>query len=438
LNYCRYPDRYEQTSTKPIAKNMKKYIALLLTYIFLTLMVGCQSQQQKSLSKTEQQQKSIVFGASQTGEYLQLLKNKNIAVVGNNTSVIFKKNNENYTHIVDSLLSLGIKITKVFAPEHGFRGSADAGEHLTNTTDAKTGLPIISLYGENKDSKQKQIYNYRKPTPEQLKDVDIIVFDIQDVGVRFYTYISTLHNVMEACAENDIELIVLDRPNPNGHYIDGPVLDKNSKSFPGLGPIPIVYGMTIGEYGLMTNGEKWLNNGIQCDLIVIPLENYTHQSSYSLPLRPSPNLPNDQSINLYPSLCLFEGTNVSCGRGTEMQFQIFGSPYLPSESYPFTFTPEPNFGSKTPKHMGEKCYGLDLSKEKKLSEIDFTWLINAYQATPEKEYFFREAAFNKLAGNTILKQQIEQGLSMEVIRKTWQKELTAFKKTRSKYLIYED
>ncbi len=243
---------------------------------------------------------------------------------------------------------------------------------------------------------------------------------------------------MEACAENGIPVIVLDRPNPNGHYIDGPVLEEQSKSFVGMHPVPIVYGMTIGEYAKMINGEKWLKNGVRCDLTVIPLKNYTHNSTYSLPLRPSPNLPNDKSINLYASLCMFEGTNVSCGRGTEMQFQIFGSPYLPKDNNKFTFTPQPNYGSKTPLNMNQECYGLDLSKTENLSSLNFKWLIDAYNSTANKDKFFREGgSFNRLAGTKKLKEQIEQGLTFEEIKATWQKDLTTFKKVREKYLIYK-
>lgn len=415
---------------------MSKPIINISLFLWLSLSLSCLTKDKDNETSPIKEKKNIVVGANQTENYINLLKGKNIAVVANNTSVIFKKDETGYTHLVDSLLSLGIQITKAFAPEHGFRGTADAGEHLTDTIDSKTGLQIISLYGDNNTPQQEQIYNYRKPTPEHLKNIDVVVFDIQDVGVRFYTYISTLHNMMEACAENNIPLIVLDRPNPNGHYIDGPVLEKESKSFAGLGPIPIIYGMTIGEYAEMTNGEKWLKNGVQCDLTVIPLKNYTHNSTYSLPLRPSPNLPNDKSINLYASLCLFEGTNISCGRGTEKQFQIFGSPDLPSDTYRFTFTPQPNFGSKTPKHMNQECYGLDLSNTENLSSLNFSWLIDAYHSSGQKDNFFREESFNKLAGTTKLKTQIEQGLTFEEIKTTWQDDLTAFKKIREKYLIY--
>ena len=413
---------------------MSKRIIFLTTLLIL-LSCSCNQWNKDKKNPSVGNEKSIVVGANQTEKYLDLLKGKRVAIVANNTSVIFKNNEINSNqHVVDSLLSKGVQIVKVFSPEHGFRGNADAGENLTDTIDIKTGLQVISLYGKSENP--KQIYNYRKPKPAHLQDIDVVIFDIQDVGVRFYTYISTLHNVMEACAENGIPVIVLDRPNPNGHYVDGPVLERESKSYAGLGPIPIVYGMTIGEYAEMTNGEKWLANGVQCDLTVIPLKNYTHKSTYSLPLRPSPNLPNDKSINLYPSLCMFEGTSVSCGRGTEMQFQIFGSPYLPAETYNFNFIPKPNFGSKTPKYQNIECHGLDLSNSENLDSLNFNWLIDAYHASSHKESFFNKEAFDKLAGTTKLKEQIEQGLSFEAIKKTWQKDLTAFKKIREKYLIY--
>ncbi len=300
-----------------------------------------------SLETDTKQVKPIIVAANRTGEYLQLLKGKKIAVVANQTSVIFKNTDANdperqeYTHLVDSLLSLAIDIKKVFAPEHGFRGEADAGEKVSSSTDAKTGLPLISLYGKN-----------RKPTAEQLKDVDMVLFDIQDVGVRFYTYIATLQLVMEACAGNNVPLIVLDRPNPNGHYVDGPTMEPANKGFLGMTPIPLVYGMTIGEYALMVNGEGWLENKTKADLTVIKLENWNHQMEYHLPIRPSPNLPNDVSINLYPSMGLFEGTNINAGRGTEFQFQRYGAPFLDQSKYSFEYTPEPNFGSKDPSKKG--------------------------------------------------------------------------------------
>ena len=399
----------------------------LLILISLVL-VSCSAKPNKE-KKTEianltevKEEVKIIVAANQTAEYLDLLKGKKVGVVANQTSVIFK--GDTHVHLVDSLVSLDVDVTKVFAPEHGFRGKADAGEHVEDGIDATTGLPIISLYGAN-----------RKPSHEHLKGLDVMLFDIQDVGVRFYTYISTLHNVMEVCAELNIPLIVLDRPNPNGHYIDGPMLKEEAKSFVGMHPVPTVYGMTIGEYGKMINGEKWLENGIQCDLTVIPLKNYTHNSEYDLPILPSPNLPNAQSINLYPSLCFFEGTNVSAGRGTEMQFQIFGSPFLAKDSFDFSFTPKPNFGAKHPKHEGEVCFGRDLRTYKKLSSLNLEWLIESYAQTADKEKFFNKF-FLKLAGTKELQQQIEAGLSSEEIQLSWQNDLTFFKEVRKMYVLY--
>ncbi len=387
------------------------------TYLFILLLIGViivsSGQESKPSSK-------IFTGADQIQLYLSKLKGKKVAIVANQTSVIFKENN--FTHIVDSLISLKINIRKVFAPEHGFRGNADAGESITDGIDKKTGIPIISLYGKNK-----------KPTKEQLKGIDLMVFDIQDVGVRFYTYISTLHYVMEACAEAKIPLLLLDRPNPNGHYIDGPVLEVVHKSFVGMHPVPVVYGMTIGEYGLMINGENWLKNGIQTNLTVIPLKNYSHTSNYNLHIKPSPNLPNDTAINLYPSLCFFEGTNVSAGRGTAKQFQIYGSPFLNTKSK-FTFTPNPNEGSKYPKHAYMICYGEDLTKTKKLSSINLSWLIKAKKQNRTKNFF--NSFFTKLAGTEKLQSQIEEKISEELIKASWSDDLKAFKKIRKSYLLY--
>ncbi|MGA9270878.1 MAG: DUF1343 domain-containing protein [Lutimonas sp.] len=364
-------------------------------------------------------------GAFGTSQYLELLSNKRIAIVANQTSVIRRASGKEYTHLVDSLMSLGVDIAKVFAPEHGFRGQLDAGEKVEDQKDPKTGLPIISLYGKNK-----------KPSGEQLAGIDLVVFDIQDVGVRFYTYISTLHYIMEACAENDIPLIVLDRPNPNGHYVDGPVLDPDFKSFVGMHPVPVVYGMTIGEYARMINGEKWLKNGLQCALTVIELNGYDHKTPYRLPIKPSPNLPNEKSINLYPSLCFFEGTTISCGRGTEQQFQIFGSPELPKAVFEYTFTPEPNFGSKYPKHQGKECFGRNLQNTDRLSALNLEWLIEAYQNHKDKDSFFNDF-FVKLAGTPALRENIENGLSPDSIRDLWQKDLEGFMPVRKKYLLYD-
>ncbi|MDB4204418.1 DUF1343 domain-containing protein [Polaribacter sp.] len=390
------------------------------TYLFLFLLLNFQL-----ISYAQSSDLKVETAAARIGLYLNLLKGKNIAVVANQTSVIFKelyKKKQEARHLVDSLLTLGIEVKKVFAPEHGFRGKADAGEVVKDGFDTKTGLQIISLYGKNK-----------KPSPAQLKEIDIVVFDIQDVGARFYTYISSLHYVMEACAEAGIPVIILDRPNPNSHYIDGPVLEVKHTSFVGMHTVPVVYGMTIGEYGQMINGEKWLKNGIQCDLKVIPLKNYNHQTKYSVPIKPSPNLPNDKSINLYPSLCFFEGTNVSAGRGTEMQFQVYGSPYITKSS--FTFTPQANEGSKYPKYKKQRCFGEDLRTAKNLNKLDLSYLLKAYQQNTSKEFF--NTFFTKLAGTERLQEQIEQGLSEKEIRKTWVQDIISFKKIRKKYLLYK-
>ena len=324
--------------------------------------------------------------------------------------------------MVDSLLKLNVQVKKVFAPEHGFRGNLDAGEKIINSIDEKTGIPIVSLYGKK-----------RKPSFEDLEEIDVIIFDIQDVGARFYTYLSTMHYVMESCAENNIELIVLDRPNPNGHYIDGPVMTKESMSFVGLHPVPIVYGMTIGEYAKMINGEKWLRNNLNCKLKVIEITNYDRNKKYKLTFKPSPNLPNQQSINLYPSLCFFEQTPVSVGRGTEKQFQVIGTPYW--ENFKFNFTPKSMLGAKYPKHENLTCYGLNLENEEYLSKIDLKWLILAYKNEKNKDNFFK-SGFHRLAGNKLLEEQIKKGLSEKEIRKTWKNGLDNFKLIREKYLIY--
>lgn len=367
--------------------------------------------------------KEVLTAAQQTKLYVPLLKQKNIAIVANQTSVIFKNEEEKYTHLVDSLFQLNITIKKVFSPEHGFRGKADAAEAVADGVDKKTGIPLISLYGKNK-----------KPTAEQLAGIDLVVFDIQDVGVRFYTYISTLHYIMEACAESGIPLLVFDRPNPNAHYVDGPTLKMEHKSFVGMHPVPLVYGMTIGEYAKMINGENWLKDNVKCDLTVIPLKNYTHQIPYSLPIRPSPNLPNDQSINLYPSLGFFEGTIINAGRGTENQFQQYGAPFFPKNE--FSYTPQPNFGSKYPKHQDNLCYGVDLTDAERLNSVTIEYLLDAYNKTPKSENFFG-ATFTVHAGNFELEQQIKNGLSAKEIHDSWLLAIDDFKKIRMKYLIYE-
>ena len=359
-------------------------------------------------------------GAENFESYLPLLKDKSVGIVTNQTGILSKEK-----HLVDFLIEQNINLQKIYAPEHGFRGTADAGELIVDGKDTKTSLPIISLYGNNK-----------KPKPEQLEGIDILVFDLQDVGARFYTYISSLHYVMEACAENNIPILVLDRPNPNGTIIDGPILEKEHKSFVGMHEIPVLHGMTIGEYAKMINGEKWLKDGLQCNLTVIPCLNYSHDMKYSLPVKPSPNLPNDQSINLYASLCFFEGTNVSLGRGTEKQFQIYGSPFLPESEFDFSFTPKPNFGAKDPVHNGKLCFGEDLTEIRKVHRLELKWLLKAYENTADKTVFFNDF-FTKLAGTKKLREQIETGMTEKEIRKTWQEGLEQFKVVRKKYLIYE-
>ncbi len=373
-----------------------------------------------SAQKTE----PVMVAANRTEEYIPLLQGKKIAVVANQTSVIFKK--DTYTHLVDSLLSLKVTIKKVFAPEHGFRGNMDAGEKVLDDTDSKTGLPLISLHGKN-----------RKPSQEQLGDIDMVLFDIQDVGVRFYTYIATLQLVMEACAEKGIPVMVLDRPNPNAHYVDGPTMKKEHTSFLGMTEIPLVYGMTIGEYAQMINEEGWLDANKKADLTVIPIQNWTRDMEYPLAIRPSPNLPSDVAINIYPSLGLFEGTNVNAGRGTEFQFQRYGASFMDSTAYNFSYIPKPNFGSKYPKEEGKQCYGKDLSNIARMNEVSLLWLMDAYHNTTDKSKFFLTAGFTKHAGTERLQKQIEDGLSEKEIKATWQADLEKFKLVRENYLRYE-
>ncbi|GAB7257631.1 exo-beta-N-acetylmuramidase NamZ family protein [Polaribacter sp. OB-PA-B3] len=410
------------------------------TYLFLVLLlnfnlISC-AQKTKVIQNSEIKTISeIKTGAERTELYLNLLKGKNVAIVANQTSVLnvlqraeiapnVMGSKKVTQHLVDFLHNYkDINVKKVFAPEHGFRGKADAAEVIKDGLDTKTGLPIVSLYGKSK-----------KPSAKQLENIDVVVFDIQDVGVRFYTYISTLHYVMEACAEAQIPVIILDRPNPNGHYIDGPVLEMEHSSFVGKHPVPVVYGMTIGEYGQMINGEKWLINGIQCDLKVIPNKNYIHNSKYSIAIRPSPNLPNDKSINLYPSLGFFEGTTINAGRGTEFQFQRYGAPFFPKSD--FSYVPVANFGAKYPKYKDKLCNGVNLEEIPFLNKIDLSFLIDAYKKTPKTEKFFGNT-FTIHAGTKKLQQQLELGLSVEEIRKTWEADLENFKVIRYKYLIYK-
>ena len=363
----------------------------------------------------------IHVGAQRTDQYIPLLKGKRVAVVTNQTGMIGQ------VHVVDSLLNLGIDVKKVFAPEHGFRGEADAGEQVANERDKRSGLPLISLYGKNK-----------KPTAEQLADIDVLLFDIQDVGVRFYTYISTLHYVMEAAAEQGKSVIVLDRPNPNGFYVDGPVLDTAFRSFVGMHPVPLVHGMTMGEYARMINGEGWLKGGAKCSLTVIPCTGYDHAAFYELPIRPSPNLPNMAAVYLYPALGLFEGTIVSVGRGTEKPFQCIGYPGCTLGAY--AFTPRTMPGAKDPPYLGKACTGLDLASFGEIysradPRLDLQWLIGMYNAAPDKAKFFNNF-FDKLAGSSALRKAVQAGESEETIRAGWQKDIDKFKEVRKGYLLY--
>jgi len=381
-------------------------------------------------SKAIPLEEKIIIGCEQFDAYLPALKNKRVGMVVNQTSTV----NDDF-HLVDALIAKGIKVQAVFAPEHGFRGTADAGEKIKNGVDVKTGLPIVSLYGKNK-----------KPNADMLKDIDVLIFDIQDVGARFYTYISTMHYIMEAGAENNIPVIVLDRPNPNGHYVDGPILQKSYKSFVGMHAIPVVHGLTVGELANMINGEGWLANGIKCDLTVVNATGYTHKKPWSLNIKPSPNLPNDWSIALYPSLCFFEGTVVSVGRGTNKQFQLYGHPSFKDQ--PFQFTPQPMQGAKYPKHDGQSCGGVYLTKEsesglQQLNQLELSYLMNAFKWYKEANgsadgFFLKNNFINKLAGTSDLKNQILAELTEEEIRASWEPALSEYKELRKKYLLYPD
>lgn len=371
----------------------------------------------------EEIQKQLVLGAQRTDLYLARIEGKAVGIVANQTSVVGK------IHLVDTLLSLGVNVKCVFAPEHGFRGNASAGAKISDSKDPKTGLPIMSLYGSN-----------YKPSAKQLQGLDVVIFDIQDVGARFYTYISTMSYMMEACAENSIQLIVLDRPNPNGHYVDGPILQKDFSSFVGLHEVPVVHGMTVGEYAKMVNEEGWLKNGVKCELSVIEMMDYDRNDVYELPIAPSPNLPNQQAIYLYPSLCFFEGTVVSEGRGTDKPFQQFGYPNMPNGNA--TFTPKDIKGvAVNPKFEGLKCNGIDLfslplDSLRKLKQLNLAWLISTYENYPEKNKFFQSDFFDKLAGSSELRKQIIAGKSIEEIVGSWQSDLDAFRSLRKKYLLY--
>ena len=397
-------------------------IRTLLLFSFLQF-VFLQGKSQEMLFKVSYDT-SIITGAERVDFYLNKLKGKRVAIVANQTSSI--KN----THLVDSLLSLGINVKKVFSPEHGFRGNASAGEHVKSSMDVKTGLPLVSLYGTNK-----------KPTAVQLADIDIVIFDIQDVGARFYTYISTMHYIMEACAENKKKVLILDRPNPNGFYVDGPILEEKYKSFVGMHPIPVVHGLTVGELAKMINGEGWLKGKVKCELEVIECINYSHKDYYKLPIAPSPNLPNMSSVYLYPSICFFEGTSVSVGRGTDFSFQVIGSPYVLETSY--SFTPSPNVGSKNPKYKGVKCNGYNLNLFgllyiRNTKKIYLQWLLGMNEKTKGKDFITRTSFFDKLSGTSTLRSQIKEGKSEEEIHNSWEDGLKEYKLMRSNYLLYED
>jgi uncharacterized protein YbbC (DUF1343 family) len=384
---------------------MKKNLLLITAFFLIQIVSG--------------QNRSIQVGAEQTEAYFSILKNKRLALVVNQTSTI------GTTHLIDSLVSAGFQIKKILAPEHGFRGTADAGAHIQSNVDLKTQIPIISLYGKNK-----------KPSAEQLKDIDLVIFDIQDVGVRFYTYISTMHYVMEACAENDVMLLILDRPNPHGAEIDGPVLDLKYQSFVGMHPIPVLHGLTVGELALMINGEKWLSNGIQCQLQIISCKEWAHAAEWKPSVAPSPNLPNYQAIMLYPSLCFFEATEISIGRGTDFPFQVAGYPNKKFGG--FSFIPKSATGATNPLHLGKECFGIDL---RNTDNHAFTLKYLIYfckQFDLPEQCITNMRFFNLLAGNNVLAQQIIQQTPEETIRLSWQSDLNKYKQLRKKYLLYQD
>lgn len=399
---------------------MKTHLIVLISAAFL-LLTGCAPQPAKG---------PAIPAADRPELYLPLLEGKRVALVSNQTAVL-----QDGSHLIDLLVKSGVNVVKILAPEHGFRDLADDGAVISNVVDQKTGIPVLSLYGGET----------KRPKPEILQDIDILLFDIQDVGCRFYTYINTLQHIMEAGAENDIPVMVLDRPNPNGFFIDGPVLEPDLKSGIGYQPVPCVYGMTIGEYAQMLNGEGWNENGAQCDLTVIPLKDYDHNTRYSLPVLPSPNLPNDRAVNLFGSLCLFEGTSLSEGRGTTSPFQLFGGPDIDSTKTYFWFVPNPSFGSLKSKNFGEKCWGLDLRNAPEQAQVNIDWLLWAYENCTDKEHFFlndkpekgsRDFAIR--VGNYELEKQIKAGMTTQQIKATWQPAIEKFKEIRKKYLIYPD
>lgn len=411
---------------------MKRQLTGIIAGCFSLLTMACTAQKPKytfdgdtpeQVPQGRKPSVEVVVAAARSEAYLPLLKNKKVGVLVNQTSQVDGRS------LPDHLLANNVELTTIFSPEHGFRGNADAGALIKNGKDAQTGLPVISLYGNNK-----------KPSAEQLKNVDVVIYDLQDVGVRFFTYISSLEYMMEACAANNKRLIILDRPNPLGNIVDGPVLEPQHRSFVGMQPVPVVYGMTPGEYAKMLLGEKWIKAD-QLDLIVIPCENYTHGSLYGLPVSPSPNLKNMAAIYLYPSLCFFEGTVVSLGRGTEKPFQQYGHPKL--KGYTYSFTPKSMEGASDPPLKDQLCYGelvaSDANTAFRLADnrLQLKWLIKAYSNFPEKDKFFNNF-FVKLAGTSKLQEQIKQGMSEEAIRASWKADLDKFKAIRSKYLIYSE
>jgi len=396
----------------------------IIVVILLFFQSNCSNAPSAVAREDAVQQPPIMVGAARLAEYLPVLRDKKIGMVVNQTSRVGEE------HLVDVLLQHGIAVQRIFAPEHGFRGEADAGQRVVDGKDQRTGLPIYSLYGKTK-----------KPTADMLQGLDLLLYDIQDVGARFYTYLSTMHYVMEACAENDIPLLVLDRPNPNGHYVDGPLLDPDFRSFVGMHPIPVVHGMTLGELALMINGEGWLDGGQRCDLQVITVDHYQRTRPYALPVRPSPNLPNMRAIYLYPSLCFFEATVMSIGRGTDKQFQLIGAPGFPAGNY--RFTPQAGPGARYPKHEGQPCRGLDLTdlpaqEIRRRGKLQLGYLIDAYRAYPTPQSFFLDNLFiDKLAGTDQLRKHILAGMDEETIRATWTDGLAAFRQKRKPYLLYE-
>lgn len=383
-----------------------------LITIAIAILIGCQAPAPSTIAQ------NIEPGAMQMEQYLPLLNDKRIGVVVNPTSQVGEK------HLLDTLLALELEVVKIFTPEHGLRGDKSAGEIIQDGIDQTSGLPVVSLYGSNK-----------KPSPASMEGLDVMIFDMQDVGTRFYTYISTMHYVMEACADAGVELVILDRPNPNGHYVAGPVREEGFESFVGMHPTPIVHGMTVGELAQMIVGEGWLDTDSPLTMKIIPVKNWDHATPYSLPVKPSPNLPNDQAIGLYPSLCLFEGTVVSIGRGTELPFQIIGHPAYSEKQ--FSFTPTPNPGAKNPPLKGETCYGLDLSSLDPIPNFTLSYLINFYNDMKDDGAFFNNY-FNTLAGNASLQEQIKAGLNEAEIMASWEADINDFKEKRRQYLLYKD